>query len=192
MQTIEPFRFVRVEHRRHDGIDIRLHAAVAEAEDDAAPVKQLITVLLRRDERIAGDTVNGVVSRKRERGINQITGERKNHRDFVTDAVNEEAEQDDAHAERPDARADEFADGNFVEAEVRGEVRAGAKNDAADERVARGDERNEAAPEKNFVVFVVHGNWNGVMLATGEKVSTAKCVFAVSPLAGQSIWSSAE
>ena len=179
VQTIEPFCFVRVEHRGDDGIDIRLHAAVTEAEDDAAPVKQLITVLLRGDERIAGDAVNGTVGRKRERGVDEITGKGKNHRDLVTDAVNEEAEQNNAHAKRPDARADEFADGNFVEAEIRGEPRAGAKNDAADERVARGDEGDEAAPEQNLVVFVIHGNWNGVMLATIEKVSTAKCVSGV-------------
>ena len=102
------------------------------------------------------NAVDGTVSRKRHRRVNQITDEGKNHRHFVADAVNEQAEHDDAHAERPDARALEFADGNLVQAEVRGEL-AAAQNHAADERVAGGDEGDETAPEKNFVVPVVHG-----------------------------------
>ena len=103
-------------------------------------------MFLRRDECIAGDAVNGIVSRKRERGVNQITGEGKNHRDLVADAVNEQTENNYTHAEWPDVRTDKFADGNFVEAEV-GDELAAAQNHAADEGVAGGDEGDETAPE---------------------------------------------
>jgi len=50
---------------------------------------------------------------------------------------NEQAEDDDAHAERPDARALEFADGNLVEAEVGGELSRRTKS-CGDESVAGG------------------------------------------------------
>ena len=100
-----------------------------------------------------------LVGHERHRGVNEIADEGKNHRHLVADAVNEQAENNDAHAERPDARALEFADDDIVQAEIGLELSA-AQNHAADEGVAGGDEGDEAAPEKNFVVPVVHGFWN--------------------------------
>ena len=47
VQPVEPFRLVRVEHRGDDRIGVGFHAAVAQAENDAAPIKQLVAVLLR-------------------------------------------------------------------------------------------------------------------------------------------------
>ena len=47
VQAVEPFGLVRVEHRGDDGIGVGFDGAVAEAEDDAAPVEQLEAVLLR-------------------------------------------------------------------------------------------------------------------------------------------------
>jgi hypothetical protein len=49
----------------------------------------------------------------------------------------------------------QFSDGNFVESEV-GDELAAAKNHATDKGVGSGDEGNEAAPEEDFVVAIVH------------------------------------
>ena len=155
MQAVKPFCFVGVEHRGDDGIDAGFDDSIAEAEDDAAPVKQLITVFLSSHERVATQAVNGTVSCKSQSNVDKITGEGKNHRHLVADAVNEKTEHDDAHTERPDARALQFTDRNLVQPKIRDELSA-AQNHAADKRVARGDEGNETATENNFVVTVVH------------------------------------
>ena len=155
VQAVQPAGLVRLKHRRDNGIDIRLHAAVAEPEDDAAPVEQLVAVLLCRHEGVAAHALNALVRREGQRAVNQITDEGKDHCHLVADAVNEEAEDDDAHAEGPDAGALEFAHVHLVETEVGHEL-AAAENHAADERVAGGDEGNKAAPEQDGIVTLVH------------------------------------
>src|ERR1043165_79137 len=95
------------------------------------------------------------VGREGHCAVGKIAEERENHRYLVADSVNEQAENNDAHAEWPDARALQFTGANLIEAEVRDELPA-AENHAADEGVARGDEGDEAAPEQDFVVAVGH------------------------------------
>ncbi len=116
--------------------------------------------------------MNTAVGCKRHRRINQVTDEGKQHRHFVTDAVNEQAEQDNAHPERPDARPLQFADGNLIQAEV-GRKLSPAKNHAADKSVGGGDDGDEAAPEKKLVVPIIHGFRNAVLLQTGGQLSMA-------------------
>ena len=112
-------------------------------------------MLLRRHEFGATYPMNALVRREGQRAVNQVADEGKDHRHFVANAVNEKAEDDDAHAEGPDAGALEFAHIHLIETEVGHEL-AAAENHAADERVAGGDEGYKAAPEQNGIVTLVH------------------------------------
>jgi len=155
MKHVQPFGLVLIEHRGHHRINKRLHRAISQAKDDAAPIKQLIPALLCRVEVSTVRAMNRFIRSERQRAVSQITSEGKNHGFLVADAVNEQAEQDDAHSERPDARPRELAGGHFIEPEIRDELPA-AKNHPADKRVGRSYERDEAAPEQDFVLVVVH------------------------------------
>ena len=129
-------------------------------------------MFLSGDQSVARHTVNGTISRKRQRRVNQIGNERENHRNLVADAVNEQAKHDNADAEGPDTRAHKLAHRNLIEAVISCELRSGAKNDAADEGVAGGGDGDKTTPKKNFVVTGVHG-YAG-MVSTAMKLSTEK------------------
>ena len=110
-------------------------------------------------QRVGSDALNRAVGGKCHGAVNEITDKRKDHRHLVADAVNEQAEHDDAHAERPDARARQFTGGDLVQAKVGHELPA-AQDDAADEGVGRGDQGDETAPEQDFVMAIVHDGWS--------------------------------
>jgi len=116
--------------------------------------------------------------------VNQVTDKRKQHRHLVADAVNEQAEHNDADAKRPDPRPLQFADRNLVQAEIRDKL-AAAKNHAADECVGSGDQGNETAPKQNLIVPVFHGEWNAVLLPNSRQLSMVNANLSTSWMAGK-------
>ena len=103
VQDIEPFGLVLAEHRGHDGIDERFHGAIAEGQDQAAPVEQLVGQFL-----VAGPSIfrmSDEISADAHDGPGDVAQESDDHGQLVADAVDDEAEADDAHGKWPDADA---------------------------------------------------------------------------------------
>src|ERR1700761_4783045 len=100
--------------------------------------------------------MDALISSKGHGGVDEITDERIDHRNFVADAIDEQAEQDNADAKGPDAGTLQFTDLDLVQTKISHKL-AAAEDHAADERIAGGNEGDVTAPKQDFIVASVHG-----------------------------------
>ena len=118
MEDVQPLGFVLAEHGGDDRIDEGFNGAIAEAKNHAAPVEEVEGAFLTRHQGITSHPVDGTVSHEGHGGIDEVAQEREQHRDFIADAVDDKAPQNDGDGEGPDARPLQRPDGALVDVEV--------------------------------------------------------------------------
>ena len=130
VEDVQPGRLVLAVDAGDQRVDDGFDRTRAQCADDAAPVEHAVAI--------------GEDGHERE---GHMTGEREDHRLAVADAVDDEAEQDDAHAERPQARTEERPHFRFTESE-RG-LPLGHDQHSKHEGEGRGHEGDETCAEEH-------------------------------------------
>src|SRR5262249_44482364 len=113
-----------VEKCRHHRVDIGLYRPVPETQNDAAPIEQEVTLLLSSRQICCSDALNCAVSCERHSDIKDIAEHGEDHRHLITNLIDDQAEQNDAYAERPDTGALQLSHVNFGQVKVRRKAHA--------------------------------------------------------------------